>query len=90
MSSYYKVGEIYSIQRGKTKPAIHEGKIKIISKTIEYRSSTITINSNDADAEGGYSPEEFEALFKKMYPNWKARYAYTFTFIPAWSLEDEE
>jgi hypothetical protein len=27
----------------------------------------------DAKLEGGYTPEEYEALFEKMHPNWQLR-----------------
>lgn len=41
---------------------------------------TIPISKKDAEKEGGYTPEEFETLFKKLFPKWNGlcRWAYEF------------
>ena len=79
-SGKYKVGSLISIQPKYGKPGILVGKIKIVKKIIERRSKRISIK--DARAEGGYKPKQFEALYAKIYPKWKKRYAYTFEFVP--------
>jgi len=85
-SPAYIVGKTYSIQPGRTKPGIQEGRILITDKREEWRSSLWpsigSISKSDALAEGGYTPIQFEYLFRRMYPEWVRRYAYTFKFIP--------
>ena len=78
-SDRYKVGKLYSIQPGRTKKGITEGKIRIIDKTREVW--PFTIRPDDAKAEGGYTPEEFEELYEKLHPEWDERMAYTFRFV---------
>lgn len=80
-SSTYLVGKSYSIQPGRTKLGILEGRILILDKIVETKPFDVIIYS-DAKAEGGYVPREFEELYEKMYPGWKERYAYTFKFVP--------
>lgn len=80
-SSSYLVGKMYSIQPGRTKPEIPEGRILIIDKRIEQKPWT-GITYEDAKAEGGYTPHEFDALYENMYKGWRERYAYTFQFVP--------
>ena len=80
-SNAYLVGKTYSVQPGRTKPGIKEGRILIIDKIVETRPFD-KILYKDAKAEGGYNPTEFEELYAKMYPDWKERYAYTFKFVP--------
>lgn len=77
----YLVGKTYSIQPGRTKPGISEGRILIKNVAIEEQPTMISFN--DAKAEGGYIPEKFEGLYSKMYKGWRERYAYTFKFIPS-------
>lgn len=79
-SGRYKLGRKYSIQPGRTQKGILEGKIIIIDKTLEVWPFVIRLD--DAKAEGGYTPEEFEKLYRMMHPNWGERYAYTFRFVP--------
>ena len=80
-SHTYLVGKTYSIQPGRTKPGIKEGRILIVDKIVETNPFD-KILYKDAKAEGGYNPPEFEELYAKMYPGWKERYAYTFKFVP--------
>ena len=79
-SGRYQVGKRYSVQPGRTKPGVPDGKILIVRKRVEYRNAPCIITRRDALAEGGYSPPKFEALYSRMHPNWKIRYAYTFRF----------
>lgn len=44
----------------------------------------------EAKAEGGYTPEEFEALYEKTHPKWTERWAYDFTFFTTEELEEIE
>ena len=80
-SPAYLVGKSYSVQPGRTKPGILEGRILITDKR-EERFLDGGISESDAMAEGGYTSGTFESLFKRMYPDWIRRYAYTFKFIP--------
>ena len=87
-SDRYEVGKSYAVQRCRTCKSISEGRIVITSKRPE-RSYFIDgygeriklwIGKKDALAEGGYTPEEFEALYDEMHPNWITRVAYEFVF----------
>lgn len=79
-SPYYRVGRTYSIQPGRTKKGIPEGRILIIRKREEkYLDGGISVI--DALAEGDYTPGQYEILFQNMYPYWIVRYAYTFRFV---------
>ena len=80
MSKTYIVGKTYSIQPGRTKPGIPEGRILITKKREETFLDGI-ISASDALAEGGYTSGQFETLFQRMYPTWTRRYAYTFEFV---------
>ena len=86
-SGLYIIGETYAVQPGRTKKGISEGRILIIEKRIEYKHYLLQISYEDAEAEGGYSPEEFEDLYKRMDYTWMQRYAYTFKFIPTEEAE---
>ena len=81
-SSTYLVGKTYSLQLGRTKPGIPEGRIEITEKRLETYLDGF-ISESDALAEGGYTSGQFETVFKRMYPDWDKRYAYTFKFIPS-------
>ena len=83
----YEVGKTYAIQPGRGKKAIPKGRILILQKWEEgcndyYPVSPFPISLFDCEAEGGYTQEEYEALYEKMYPGWKIRSAYRFKFIP--------
>ena len=86
-SDWYQVGQTYSIQEKRAKPAIPEGRILITHKRIEE--PRLRISSDDALAEGGYDPGQFEALYSQMYPGWDIRYAYTFEFKPTKETEEQ-
>jgi len=75
----YEIGKTYAIQSGRGKHGISEGRIKIINRRLELRQDLISVV--DAWCEGGYTPDEYEALFEKMYPYWRSRYAYAFKFV---------
>jgi len=76
----YQTGKYYRIQPGRGKKSIEDGEIQIKRSWIEYRGDTIS--EENALAEGGYTPEKYEALFIKMYPHWGARWAYEFVYVP--------
>jgi len=84
-SDRYQIGKFYAIQPGRTKPGIKEGKILITAKIIESRPPLQSpvmwmILPNDAKAEGGYDPVEYEELYEKLHPGWIKRCAYLFRY----------
>jgi hypothetical protein len=88
-SGKYQVGKLYAIQPCRTCKGIPDGKIFIVSKTIEHKRNMkleevwlYPISDRDAEAEGGYGRTEYEELYEKMYPNWRIRYRYRFTYYP--------
>lgn len=80
MSGSYIVGITYSIQPFRRAASISEGRIRITEKR-EEKYLDGGISESDALAEGGYTSGQFESLFKRMYPEWIKRYAYTFEFV---------
>jgi len=83
-SDFYQVGLTYAIQPKRTSKAIPQGRILITDKKYEQRflvDRTPRITKDDAEAEGGYTPEQFEKLYDRMHPFWMGRWAYTFKFI---------
>jgi len=91
-SDKYEVGKTYAVQLGRGKPGDTRGRILITHKWIETKPY---IHPIDAEAEGGYTVEEYEELYFKLHPNWEKRYCYEFEFWPteAWhslkqSIED--
>lgn len=83
----YKKGRLYSIQPKRTAKGIPEGKILIIAKVVETREKDYPISPEDAYAEGGYIPEEYEQLYEKLHPSWQNRTKITFQFVPQQVLE---
>ncbi len=86
-SATYLLGRSYSIQPGRRMPGIPEGRIRIIRKQKER--SPGNISKEDAWDEGMYMTLEFERLYRKMYPYWEYRYAYTFEFVPTENYKQE-
>lgn len=84
-SLIYQVGQTYAIQPGRGKPGDPRGRILITRRWLELRQDRIT--SHDAEAEGGYTPEDYEELFNKMHRGWASRRCYEFEF---WAKEDFE
>lgn len=85
-SDRYKVGRTYAVQPCRTCKGIPEGRILITQRWLEtwlHRGMLYSLSSNDAEAEGGYTPEEYEGLYSKMHPDWKMRWAYDFKFVPS-------
>lgn len=74
------VGRTYSIQPGRNKRGDPRGRILILERRTEGRIRDISEAS--AKAEGGYTPEEFEELYRGMYPGWLQRIVYVFKFVP--------
>jgi hypothetical protein len=79
-SNFFKVNKTYSIQPGRGKPGIAEGRIRITKKNREFSPGNITLE--DAWDEGKYMHNEFEKLYNDLYPGWSRRYAYTFVYVP--------
>ena len=76
----YKVGRTYSIQPGRRKAGIAEGRIRILKKRKEY--SPGNISKEEAWNEGMYMNLEFERLYSELCPGWFLRFAYTFEYVP--------
>jgi hypothetical protein len=79
----YKVGRNYSIQPGRGMKGI--GKRIVIDEISSERCSSIgggiiPISKEDAQAEGGYTQEQFERLFRKIYPGWDGFHRWAFKF----------
>ena len=72
----YKVGKDYAVQRKRGVKA--EPDIRIVFDRIwgdiDY------ISNEDAWAEGGYTPMEFEELFRKLNPKWDRFLRWAFEF----------
>lgn len=89
-SGKYRQGKLYAIQPGRAKKGIPDGKILIRAKIIELNNPDPAwgwILESDAQAEGGYTPEEYEKLYNEMYPNWEKRYAYLFRYYTTEEIE---
>ena len=93
LSGRYTVGKDYAIQPKRTKRGIEGYRIVIDKKRKErctlpgmvsggyFRSKSIS--KEDAKKEGGYTPEEFEVEFKKLFTKWDGleRWAYEFHLV---------
>jgi len=75
MSHRYLVGREYTVQPKIKNKAV--AYIVILRKWVESKPYS-KISVRDAEAEGGYTPLEFETLFQNMYPSWAERYCYEF------------
>jgi hypothetical protein len=78
-SFIYQIGKTYGIRPCRTCKNIPDGRILILSQKLELWQDKIT--GQDAWAEGGYYPRDYEGLFESMHPKWRSRYAYTFKFL---------
>jgi len=83
---HYDVGKTYAVQPKRTGKADPRGRIKILDKWPEYQFTVSKygprISKESARDEGGYTPEEYEALYSRMYgTDWKERYAYIFVVV---------
>lgn len=81
----YQIGKSYAIQECRTCKGI-EGYRIVMDKICKRESfdGALRIFPSDALAEGGYTPAEFEMLFRKLYPKWderKGRWAFEFHVI---------
>lgn len=79
-SNFYKVGKTYSVQPGRGKVGISEGRIRISDKRKEVVFDPV-ISKEDAWDEGCYMPYVFERLYSDVYPGWQLRWAYTFEYV---------
>jgi len=93
----YKVGKDYAVQRKrgvKAEKGIRivmdkiwkeDGKMAFVSNSgREYVTATeIKVSKKDALAEGGYTTEGYEELFRNSYPKWNGfvRWAYKFHVV---------
>lgn len=81
----WRVGKRYAVLPGRGKKGV--GWIVITSMWLEtmYRHEKNFdrkfISVSDALAEGGYTPEEYEALWDKMYPNTDRRLVIEFEWV---------
>ena len=66
----------YVLQSGRGEPGIPG--YRIIFDHISFENGGIS--SEDAIAEGGYTPEEFETLFQMIYPRWNGDGRWVFVF----------
>ena len=83
-SDKYKVGNLYSIQAHRGAEGIPDGKILILAKREEIKTPDprwYCLLENEAQAEGGYTPEEYEELYEKMHPGWENRHSYLFEYV---------
>ena len=84
-SDKYKVGNLYSIQAHRGAEGIPDGKILIVAKREEVKTQFYKwyyVLEDEALAEGGYTPSEYEELYEKMHPDWTVRYSYLFRYYP--------
>lgn len=90
-SPRYQVGKKYAIQPGRTKPAIKEGRIRILKIRGETKNGYgYPISKKEAKLEGNYTPEEFEELYENMHKNWEWRYAYDIRFVKTKSYKSKK
>lgn len=84
----YKVGKDYAVQRKRGVKA--ESDIRIVMDRIWEEERRLThlglcmlINHQDAWAEGGYTPEQYEKVFRELNPKWDglSRWAFAFHVI---------
>lgn len=84
----YQVGKSYAIQECRTCKGIDGYKIimdrtrkEVIERPQERGNPSFNIISEqDAIAEGGYTPAEFELLFRKLNPGWIETHRWAFEF----------
>ena len=89
-SDKYKVGNLYSIQAHRGAEGIPDGKILIAAKREEIKTSDprwYYLLKDEALAEGGYTPEEYEELYEKMHPGWENRFSYLFRYFTTEEIE---
>jgi len=84
----YKVGKDYAVQPGRGKNGIPGLRIvmdEIYSEEVHpayhYRGDDVRrISVKDARAEGGYTPEQYEVEFHRLYPDWDGIRRWVFKF----------
>ena len=89
LSDRYQLGKDYAIQPKRTKKGMEGYRMVIDKKTKEAPDFWVgdypnwSTSYKDAKAEGGYMPEEFEEVFRKLHPKWdgKERWAYEFHVV---------
>jgi len=77
----YQVGKDYAVQTGRGKKGIPNLRIVIDDIHGEARMfSDFVILPEDALEEGGYTPDEFERLFRQINPKWNGLIRWAFKF----------
>ena len=100
LSGRYTVGKDYAIQPKRTKRGIEGYRIVIDKKTLEKRVyvvpsipseeknniwiGKIPISPSNAKKEGGYTVEEFERIFKNLFPKWNGLWRWAYEFHLMW------
>lgn len=77
----YRVGRDYSVQPRRCQKGIPN--LRIVMDDIYFeaiRSIHQIISVENAKAEGGYTPEEYEEEFKRLYPKWDGIWRWVFRF----------
>ena len=72
----YQKNKQYTLKTGRGKPAVP--KYRIVFDEIFFEDTKISLE--DAEAEGGYTPDQFESLFREIYPHWNGEERWVFTF----------
>jgi hypothetical protein len=76
----YQIGKSYAIQKCRTCKGI-EGFRIVIDQIWEELVPGLHISEENALAEGGYTPAEYELEFRQMYPHAQERWAFEFHVI---------
>ena len=78
----YQVGKDYAVQPGKGERGIPNLRVVIdeVQREERFFGAPMPISFEDALAEGGYSPDEFEKLFQQINPKWNGLVRWAFKF----------
>ena len=97
LSDRYEWGKDYAIQPKRTKKGVAGYRMVIDKKTKEAPDFWVgnypnwSTSYKDAKAEGGYMPEEFEEVFRKLHPKWDGRERWAYEFHLVWiSMGEKE
>jgi len=83
----YQVGKDYSVQPGRGKKGIQGLRIvmddiseELVSFSIGKWRPFVPLSEEDARAEGGYTPIQYEEEFRRLYPDWDGIRRWAFKF----------